>query len=91
MMVNPGCSTPCAQQVGGDENYPACRIVSYKDYVTSKRSRAKELRRKMLQQRRVQEVKEVRVSPVIAEHDLAMKLGAVERFLAKGHKVRLRA
>lgn len=74
-------------QVGGDANYPACRILSYKDFVTAQRVKAKDLRRKMLAQRRVQEIKEVRVSPVIAEHDLSMKLATVERFLAKGNKV----
>lgn len=63
--------------------------MSYKDHVAAQRIKAKELRRKVLQQRRVQEIKEVRVSPVIAEHDLAMKLAAVERFLAKGNKVQL--
>lgn len=62
--------------------------MSFKDFAANKRDKAKELRRKVLAQRRVQDVKEVRVSPVIAEHDLAMKLAAVERFLAKGNKVR---
>ena len=64
---------------------PVCRIMDYGKYRYEQSKREKEARKKQ----KVIQVKEIRFSPSIEEHDLQTKLRNVKRFLQSGDKVKL--
>ncbi|WP_185955996.1 translation initiation factor IF-3 [Melghirimyces algeriensis] len=64
---------------------PVCRIMDYGKYRYEQSKREKEARKK---QKTIQ-VKEIRFSPSIEEHDINTKLRNVKKFLNKGDKVKL--
>jgi translation initiation factor IF-3 len=64
---------------------PVCRIMDYGKFRYEQSKREKEARKK---QKTIQ-VKEVRLSPSIEEHDLQTKLRNVKKFLQSGDKVKL--
>ncbi|MDA8352048.1 MAG: translation initiation factor IF-3 [Firmicutes bacterium] len=64
---------------------PVCRIMDYGKYRYEQSKREKEARKK---QKTIQ-IKEVRFSPSIEEHDVNTKLRKVKKFLEKGDKVKL--
>ncbi|GGE17624.1 translation initiation factor IF-3 [Marinithermofilum abyssi] len=64
---------------------PVCRIMDYGKYRYEQSKREKEARKK---QKTIQ-VKEIRFSPSIEEHDVQTKLRNVKKFLKKGDKVKL--
>lgn len=63
---------------------PVARIMDYGKFKFEQQKREKEARRKQ----RVINVKEVRLSPTIEEHDFNTKLRNAHRFLEKGDKVK---
>ncbi|HLR79099.1 MAG TPA: translation initiation factor IF-3 [Bacillota bacterium] len=63
---------------------PVCRIMDYGKYRYEQQKREKEARKKQ----RVINVKEVRFTPAIGEHDFNTKLKNTRRFLKKGDKVK---
>lgn len=63
---------------------PVARIMDYGKYKFEQQKREKEARRKQ----RVINVKEVRLSPTIEEHDFNTKLRNAHRFLKNGDKVK---
>lgn len=63
---------------------PVARIMDYGKYKFEQQKREKEARKKQ----RVINVKEVRLSPTIEEHDFNTKLRNAHRFLEKGDKVK---
>ncbi|HLR65423.1 MAG TPA: translation initiation factor IF-3 [Pseudogracilibacillus sp.] len=63
---------------------PVCRIMDYGKYRYEQQKKEKEARKKQ----RVINVKEVRVSPGIGEHDFETKLRQARKFLEKGDKVK---
>src|SRR5690625_2905965 len=63
---------------------PVCRIMDYGKYRFEQQKKEKEARKKQ----RVINVKEVRFSPAIGEHDFNTKLKNTRRFLKKGDKVK---
>lgn len=64
---------------------PVCRIMDYGKYRYEQSKREKEARKKQ----KVIQVKEIRFSPSIEEHDLQTKLRNVKKFLESGDKVKL--
>ncbi|GAA0483947.1 translation initiation factor IF-3 [Salinibacillus aidingensis] len=63
---------------------PVCRIMDYGKYRFEQQKKEKEKRKKQ----KVINVKEVRLSPAIEEHDFNTKLRNARKFLQKGDKVK---
>ena len=63
-------------------NPPVCRITSYEKMVYQQKKRQKE------QSKNKTEVKEIRFTPTIGEHDYGFKLKHAQEFLKKGNKVK---
>lgn len=63
---------------------PVCRIMDYGKYRYEQQKKEQEARRKQ----RVIQVKEVRFTPGIGDHDFNTKLRSARRFLEKGDKVK---
>lgn len=63
---------------------PVCRIMDYGKYRFEQQKKEKEARKKQ----KVINVKEVRLSPGIEEHDFNTKLKNARKFLEKGDKVK---
>ena len=62
-----------------------CKIMNYGKYKFEQEKKEKEAKKKQ----RVLEVKEIRVTPNIEEHDFGFKLKNAKKFLADGNKVRI--
>ncbi|MCS7265338.1 MAG: translation initiation factor IF-3 [Armatimonadetes bacterium] len=62
---------------------PVCRIMDYGKLKYQQQKRAKEARKHQ------KEMKEIRLSPQISEHDLLYRVKNAEEFLQEGHRVRL--
>lgn len=73
-------------EVSPQSRPPVCRIMDYGKFKYEQALKEKKQR----QTARSQEIKEVQLSPRIAEHDMEVKANAAKRFLASGHKVQLR-
>ncbi|SFM31405.1 translation initiation factor IF-3 [Salibacterium qingdaonense] len=63
---------------------PVCRIMDYGKYRFEQQKKEKEARKKQ----KTIDVKEVRLSPSIEEHDFNTKLKNARKFLSKGDKVK---
>ena len=63
---------------------PVCRIMDYGKYRYEQQKREKEARKKQ----RVINIKEVRFTPVIGDHDFNTKLRHTRRFIENGDKVK---
>ena len=63
-------------------NPPVCRITSYEKMVYQQKKKQKE------QSKNKTEVKEIRFTPTIGEHDYGFKLKHAQEFLKKGNKVK---
>ncbi|QZT35346.1 translation initiation factor IF-3 [Caldalkalibacillus thermarum TA2.A1] len=63
---------------------PVCRIMDYGKFKFEQQKREREARKKQ----KVINVKEVRFTPNIEEHDYNTKMRNVQRFLSKGDKVK---
>ncbi len=66
-------------------NPPVVKTVDYSKFRYDAMRREKENRKKQ----KVTEVKEIQISPNIAENDLNTKAGMARKFLAKGDKVKV--
>lgn len=64
---------------------PVCRIMDYGKYKYERSKKEREARKNQ----KIVNVKEVRLSPNIEEHDLNVKRRNAERFLKKGDKVKV--
>lgn len=64
---------------------PVCKIMDYGKYLYELQKKEKEARKKQ----KVINVKEVRISPGIEEHDLNVKAKNAEKFLNDGDKVKV--
>lgn len=63
-------------------NPPVCRITSYEKMVYQQKKKQKE------QSKNKTEVKEIRFTPTIGEHDYGFKLKHAQEFLKKGNKIK---
>ena len=63
---------------------PVCRIMDYGKYCYEQSKREREARKKQ----KIIEVKEIRMTPKIEEHDFQVKVKAAQKFLKDGDKVK---
>ncbi len=63
---------------------PVCRIMDYGKYRYEQSKREREARKKQ----RIIEIKEIRMTPKIEEHDFQVKIKAAQKFLKDGDKVK---
>ena len=73
-------------EVAPAANPPVCRLLDYSKFLYEKTRRDRDARKAQKQI----EVKEIRLKPKIAEHDVLVKANQARKFLAEGDKVRLR-
>lgn len=71
--------------VSADSNPPVAKMMDYSKHRYDQQKRKREMKKN---QKTVQ-VKEIRLSPVIEEHDLNTKFKQAQRFIASGDKVKI--
>ncbi len=73
-------------EVAGNANPPVCRLLDYGKFMYERARREREARKAQKQI----DVKEIRLKPKIADHDVMVKTTQARKFLADGAKVRVR-
>ncbi len=73
-------------EVAPNANPPVCRLMDYGKYLYEKQKRERESRKSQKQV----DVKEVRLSPKIGEHDVQVALTKIRKFAKDGDKIRVR-
>ena len=68
-----------------DAKPPVCKIMDYGKYRFEQSKREKEAKKKQ----NVIEIKEVRLSPAIEEHDINVRIRNAQKFLKLGNKVKV--
>ena len=71
--------------VAPNANPPVCKIMNYGKYKFEQAKKEKEAKKKQ----KVLEIKELRVTPNIEEHDFGFKCKNARKFLTDGNKVKL--
>ena len=71
--------------VAPNTNPPVCKIMNYGKYKFEQAKREKEARKKQ----KTFELKEIRVTPNIEEHDFSFKCKNARKFLTDGNKVKI--
>lgn len=72
-------------EVASQANPPVCKIINYgklKYELQKKKSEAKK-------KQKVIEIKEVKLTPSIGEHDYQVKMDNIKRFIGEGNKVKI--
>ncbi len=64
---------------------PVCRIMDYSKYLYEQSKKQKEAKKNQ----KVVELKEIRLSPTIEEHDIDIKCNNAKKFLSSGNKVKV--
>ncbi len=64
---------------------PVCKVMDYGKYLFDQAKKEKEARKNQ----KVVEIKEIRLSPSIDEHDFGFKLKNASKFLKEGNKVKV--
>lgn len=75
-------------EVSPNARPPVCRIMDFSKFKYEQELKEKEKRHR--QRETNVQIKEIRLSPKIAENDLNIKVNAAKRFLEDGHKVQFR-
>ena len=70
-------------EISPNSRPPVCRVMDFGKFKFDQKVKDKKQRRKQKQS----QVKEVRLSPSIQDHDLETKLKAAVKFLEQGHRV----
>jgi translation initiation factor IF-3 len=73
-------------EVAPQANPPVCRIMDFAKYKYEQEKRERELKK----HQKHSQLKEIRLSPRIDNHDYEIKLKHIKEFLEKKHKVRVR-
>ena len=73
-------------EVAPNANPPVCRLMNYSKYVYERTRREREARKSQKQA----EIKEIRIRPKIADHDVMVKMNHARDFIEDGAKVRVR-
>ena len=73
-------------EVSSSANPPVCRVMDHGKYMFERQKREKDKRKSQV---RV-EVKEIRLSPRTGDHDVAIALGKIRKFIGEGAKVKVR-
>lgn len=71
--------------VAPNGNPPVCKIMNYGKYKFEQAKKEKEAKKKQ----KVFELKEIRVTPNIEEHDFSFKCKNTKKFLEEGNKVKI--
>lgn len=71
-------------EVAPNAKPPVCRIMNYGKYRFEQSKREREARKRQ----KVIEIKEIRMTPKIEEHDFLVKIKAAQKFLKDGDKVK---
>lgn len=66
-------------------NPPVCRIMDYGKFIYEQSKKEKDAKKKQ----RIVEIKEIRFSPSIEEHDITIKANNAIKFLKDGDKVKV--
>ena len=72
-------------EIAPNENPPVCKIMNYGKYLYELKKKEKEAKKKQIGS----QMKEVRFTSRIGEHDYQVKLKHIREFLENGHRVRI--
>src|SRR5690242_21612417 len=72
-------------EISPDANPPVAKILDYGKYKYQEQKKAAEARKKQ----KIIEIKEIKMRPMIDDHDYDVKMKAVKRFFEEGDKVKV--
>ncbi|GHU11441.1 translation initiation factor IF-3 [Alphaproteobacteria bacterium] len=72
-------------EIAANANPPVCKIINYGKLKYENQKKKSEAKKKQ----KVIEIKEVKFTPVIGDHDYNVKLGNIKRFIGEGNKVKV--
>ena len=72
-------------EISPNNSPPVCKIMDYGKYKYSAQKKAAEARKKQ----KVVEIKEIKLRPMIDDHDYGVKMKAMQRFFEEGDKVKI--
>jgi len=72
-------------EISPDARPPVCKILDYGKYKFQEQKKAAEARKKQ----KVIEIKEIKMRPMIDDHDYDVKMRAIKRFFEEGDKVKI--
>ncbi|MDY6326319.1 MAG: translation initiation factor IF-3 [Bacteroidales bacterium] len=72
-------------EISPQANPPVCKVMDYQKYLYEQKKKLKEIKANSAKT----EVKEIRLSPQISDHDLEFKCNHAIRFLQDGYKVKI--
>jgi len=72
-------------EISPNNTPPVCKIMDYGKYKYSAQKKAAEARKKQ----KVVEIKEIKLRPMIDDHDYDVKMRAMQRFFEEGDKVKI--
>jgi translation initiation factor IF-3 len=72
-------------EIAPNSTPPVCKILDYGKYKYQAQKKAAEARKKQ----KVVEVKEIKLRPMIDDHDYDVKMRSMQRFFAEGDKVKV--
>src|ERR1700681_3100870 len=72
-------------EISPNTNPPVCKIMDYGKFKYSAQKKAAEARKKQ----KVVEIKEIKLRPMIDDHDYQVKMRSMERFFEEGDKVKV--
>lgn len=75
-------------EVDGKGDVPVCKLLDYSRFRYGERRREKELRKKQVEKRRMDEMKEIRISSRTDEKDVEMKANMARKLLERGYRVK---
>jgi translation initiation factor IF-3 len=72
-------------EISPNNNPPVCKIMDYGKYKFQAQKKAAEARKKQ----KIVEIKEIKLRPMIDDHDYSVKMKAMKRFFEEGDKVKI--
>ncbi|MGB3867609.1 MAG: translation initiation factor IF-3 [Xanthobacteraceae bacterium] len=72
-------------EISPNTNPPVCKIMDYGKYKFQAQKKAAEARKKQ----KIVEIKEIKLRPMIDDHDYDVKMRAMKRFFEEGDKVKI--
>jgi translation initiation factor IF-3 len=72
-------------EISASANPPVCKIMDYGKFKYSAQKKAAEARKKQ----KIVEIKEIKLRPMIDDHDYDVKMRAMQRFFEEGDKVKI--
>jgi translation initiation factor IF-3 len=72
-------------EISPNNNPPVCKIMDYGKFKYSAQKKAAEARKKQ----KVVEIKEIKLRPMIDDHDYDVKMRSIQRFFEEGDKVKV--